>query len=164
METLIRLGVEDAGEVLTLQRAAYVPEAQLHGDLLLPPLCQTLAELGEELADPATLALGYRTEAGRLVASVRFRADPGDLETAVVHRLVVAPDRQGEGLGSEILLAGERRLPGTMRHVRLFTGERSARTLRLYARLGYVESHRDVVPAGYQLVHLRKRRRQPDGQ
>ena len=48
METLLRLGVADAGEVLTLQRAAYVPEAQAqaqaqaHGDLDRPPLRQVL--------------------------------------------------------------------------------------------------------------------------
>lgn len=33
VESLVRLGAEDAGEVLTLQRAAYVTEAQAHADL-----------------------------------------------------------------------------------------------------------------------------------
>jgi hypothetical protein len=33
-------GEGDAGEILTLQRAAYVTEAQAHGDLTLPPLTQ----------------------------------------------------------------------------------------------------------------------------
>ena len=42
--TPLRLGVADAGEVLTLQRAAYVTEARAHGDLDLPPLLETLAE------------------------------------------------------------------------------------------------------------------------
>ncbi len=37
VESLVRLGAEDAGEVLTLQRAAYVTEAQAHADLNLPP-------------------------------------------------------------------------------------------------------------------------------
>jgi hypothetical protein len=41
----LRLRTDDAGEVLTLQRAAYVTEAQAHRDLLLPPLMQTFAEL-----------------------------------------------------------------------------------------------------------------------
>ena len=36
-----RADVADAGEVLTLQRAAYVSEAQLHGDPFLPPLVES---------------------------------------------------------------------------------------------------------------------------
>lgn len=35
-----RLHAGDAGEVLTLQRAAYLTEAQAHDDLSLPPLTQ----------------------------------------------------------------------------------------------------------------------------
>jgi hypothetical protein len=66
----LRLGTGDAGEILTLQRAAYVPEAQAHGDLWLPPLTQTLQELRGELADPRVTGWGIRDQ-GRLVASVR---------------------------------------------------------------------------------------------
>jgi len=66
------LGIDDAGEVLTLQRAAYVTEAQAHGDLAMPPLTQTLAELRAELADSQVTAWGFR-ERGRLVASLRVR-------------------------------------------------------------------------------------------
>ena len=46
---IIVLGVDDAGELLTLQRAAYVTEAQTHDDPGLPPLRQTLEELRSEL-------------------------------------------------------------------------------------------------------------------
>lgn len=41
MMALLRLGPVDAGEVLTLQRAAYVPEAREHENLDLPPLLET---------------------------------------------------------------------------------------------------------------------------
>ena len=34
------LGVADAGELMTLQRAAYVTEAQLHDQPFLPPLTE----------------------------------------------------------------------------------------------------------------------------
>src|SRR5690348_12560190 len=92
----VELGPADAGEVLTLQRAAYVTEAQLHDDLALPPLWQPLDELRAELADPAVRALGLR-EGHRLLAAVRARVDGA---TASVGRLAVVPDRQGEGLGT----------------------------------------------------------------
>ena len=141
----------DAGEVLTLQRAAYVIGAQQHHDPMLPPLLQSLAELRAELADPDTVALGVR-DAGRLVAAVRLRR-LGEGRVAL-GRLVVAPDRQGEGLGTFLLGAAETAIPGT-RSVELFTGEHSAENLRLYGRVGYVETHR--TPAGaYHLVHLAK--------
>ncbi|MGJ3509042.1 hypothetical protein [Enemella sp. A6] len=38
-----------AGEILTLQRAAYITEAIAHQDLALPPLTQTLGELHDDL-------------------------------------------------------------------------------------------------------------------
>jgi hypothetical protein len=48
-DALTRLGADGAGEVLTLQRAAYVTEAQAHDDVDLPPLRQPLAEVAAEL-------------------------------------------------------------------------------------------------------------------
>lgn len=149
--TLVELSGSDAGEVLTLQRAAYVTEAQAHRDLTMPPLVQSLDELTRELTDQEVLALGLR-EKGRLVAAVRVRIghDAGELG-----RLVVAPDRQGYGLGSRLLRQTEEQLPQRIRLLRLFTGEHSLANQRLYARHGYVEAHRS--PAGdYQLVHMTK--------
>lgn len=151
-QPVARLGEADAGEVLTLQRAAYVTEARLHDDLSLPPLVQTPAEVRAELADPGVVALGVRDAAGRLVAAVRLRA-LGD-GVVVLGRLTVAPDVQGQGLGTALLRRAESAVPGT-RRVELFTGERSAANLRLYRREGYVETHRTAAGA-HQLVHLAK--------
>jgi GNAT superfamily N-acetyltransferase len=159
MESLVRLGAEDAGEVLTLQRAAYVTEAQAHADLNLPPLQQSLTEVAAELADPEVLALGWRNPSGRLVAAVRARVtttdDPG---VAEIGRLTVVPDQQGQGLGTRLLAAVEEQLPATVAALRLFTGEYSAGNLRLYARLGYRESCRQLTPVGDRLVYLSKDR------
>lgn len=146
------LQVKHAGEVLTLQRAAYVAEARHYRDLDLPPLTQTLEELHAELERADVLGLGV-WDHGRLVASVRLRVDG-----AVAHlgRLVVAPDRQGEGIGSDLLVACERVLPPAVGEVRLFTGADSDATLRLYERHGYVRQY--ATPAGtYEIVHLTKR-------
>lgn len=62
----------DAGELLTLQRAAYVTEAQAHDDPYLPPLTESLAQVRAALADPSTTTLGVRDGGGRLVASIRI--------------------------------------------------------------------------------------------
>ena len=68
IDSVVRLGVADAGELLTLQRAAYVTEAQLHEDLRLPPLVQTLDQLRTELAAPNVAAWGVRRASDRLAA------------------------------------------------------------------------------------------------
>lgn len=158
MEHLVTLGRDDAGEVLTLQRAAYVTEAQAHGDLDLPPLRESLTEVAAELGRPGVLAVGWRDDTGRLLAAVRASLSPADGGTAQIGRLAVVPDRQGQGLGTRLLEAVEHRLPAPVSELRLFTGEHSAANLRLYRRLGYRETHRVQIPAGYALVHLRKER------
>jgi len=155
---LLRLGPIDAGEVLTLQRAAYVPEAREHENLDLPPLLETFEQTKEALGDPPCFAWGIR-ESGRLVASVRIVVDGG---AGLVGRLIVAPDRQGHGLGSSLLLAAEAAAQPSVTVFRLFTGERSAGPLRMYRKLGYVETHR-TPEKHYELVHFEKPRVRPDG-
>lgn len=150
----------DAGELLTLQRAAYVTEAQAHNDLSLPPLTQSFDELVIELARPDVTAFGLRDEARRLVAAVRVYRISADPRTAELGRLVVAPDMQGQGRGSRLLELVEERLPEQVADLQLFTGEHSLGNLRLYSRFGYQETHRTPTPRGYALVHLAKRVRQ----
>jgi GNAT superfamily N-acetyltransferase len=149
----MRLGLPDAGELLTLQRAAFVPEARAHHTLDLPPLLESFDQVHTVLRDPACLVWGFR-DGGRLVAAVRIRVAGAVGE---VGRLVVAPDQQSQGLGSALMIAAEERLPRGVTLLRLFTGEHSAGPLRMYPRLGYHETHRS--PEGdYQLVHFEKAR------
>ena len=155
-DALERLGSADAGEVLTLQRAAYVTEAQAHDDLWMPPLTQSLDDLRGELDRGALHAWGFR-EHRRLVAAVRVEVH-GDL--ARLGRLVVAPDRQGRGWGTRLLRATEHELIDTVAAIELFTGEHSSANLRLYRRAGYSETGRSAAGA-YDLVQLRKNLRAP---
>lgn len=152
MVYVVRLAEADAGEVLTLQRAAYLTEARRYQDLELPPLVQTFDEVAAELRRPTTIALGAR-HGHRLVGSARLRID-GAL--AHLGRLVVAPDRQGQGIGSLLLVACERAVPAGISEVCLFTGDRSEATIRLYERHGY-ERRREEPCGTYHLVHLTKK-------
>ena len=136
------------GELLTLQRAAYVTEAQLYDDVRLPALVQTPDELADELARSSCLAA---LAGSRLVGAVRTRERDGVLH---VGRLAVAPDLQGRGIGTRLLLAAERST--TLPRAALFTGARSTANLRLYRRHGYVETAREPVRPGLELVHLVK--------
>jgi len=146
----------DAGELLTLQRAAYVTEAQLYDDLRLPALTQTLDELRAEL----DIGTAYTaTVAGRIVGTVRVRADAS---TWHVGRLAVAPDQQGRGIGSALLAHVEAQAGPDVATFALFTGHRSVANLRLYARHGYVPVRREVLSETVTLVHLVRSRAAPE--
>lgn len=147
-----RAGVGDAGEVLTLQRAAYVTEAQLYGDPHLPPLTQTLDELVSELSVGTCLKA---TSGQRIVGAVRAR-HAGDIWH--IGRLMVAPDQQGLGIGTSLLRAVEAEAPAPVATFALFTGADSASNVRLYERCGYSVVRRESLPRGPGLVHLEKRR------
>lgn len=137
----------DAGELLTLQRAAYVTEGQLHGDLSIPPLTQTLDELRADLLVVPRLKA---VDGPRIVGSARAE-QTGDV--LAIGRLAVAPDRQGKGLGTRLLAAAEALAGPEVKQFALFTGERSLANVRLYERCGYV-----VVRREGGLVHLDKPR------
>lgn len=145
-----QLTASHAGEILTLQRAAYLTEAAAHNDFDLPPLTQTLSELVDELGSDDVIALGMRDDT-RLVGAVRLRR----VGTAVeLGRLTVAPDRQGQGIGTFLLAEAERAFLEA-REMRLFTGEHSLANIRLYERVGYNETERTPVGT-YSLVHFTK--------
>lgn len=142
------LTVADAGEVLTLQRAAYVSEAQLYDDPRLPPLTQTLQELRAELSVARGLAA---VEGARIVGAVRARQQGPVLH---IERLTVAPDQQRQGIGTALLGAIE--TCGGATYAELFTGHLSAANLRLYERMGYHEKRREQLTPGITLVYLGK--------
>ena len=155
MVEIARALPEDAGEILTLQRAAYVTEAQLYGDPFIAPLVESLDQV-RTVIETATVLKA--TDGGRVVGAVRGRTSGS---TCLVGRLVVAPDRQGQGIGSALLAAMHEAVP-EVAAFDLFTGHLSEGNLRLYRRLGYRETQRERVQDHLMLVHLR-RESQPAG-
>lgn len=142
---------EDAGEVLTLQRAAFVQEALIYDSIRMPPFTQTLDEVRSELVDN----LGQVALIGhRVVGAVRARRDGALL---LIGRLAIAPDVQGLGIGSRLLQAVEARgREAGCREAELFTGSLSEANLRLYTSLGYRETQRVEGDDGVEEVFLRK--------
>ncbi|HEU5033081.1 MAG TPA: GNAT family N-acetyltransferase [Spirillospora sp.] len=141
----------DAGEILTLQRAAYVSEAQLYGDPFIPPLVESLEQLRKVLEGDAVV---LKAVLGARIAGA-VRAQFSD-HTCLVGRLVVAPDLQGRGIGGRLMRALEEAVAGRADACVLFTGHLSEGNLRLYRRLGYAETHRERVAAHLTFVHMRK--------
>ncbi|MEO3790096.1 GNAT family N-acetyltransferase [Nonomuraea sp. B10E15] len=142
----------DAGEILTLQRAAYVSEAQLYGDPYIPPLVESLEQMRKAIEGAVVLKALDAGRPGRIVGAVRGQLSGA---TCVVGRLVVAPDRQGQGLGTALLRALHEAVPQASAFD-LFTGHLSEGNVRLYRRLGYRETHRERMDDHLTLVHLRR--------
>lgn len=147
------LGAEHAGEALTVQRAAYVTEAQRYREPAIPPLTETLEQLRADLAS-GVLAFGA-WRGHRLVGAVRGRVDGSRMEVA---RFVVAPDQQRSGIGAALLAAVQDAAPAQVSVFWLTTGERSDDNLSVYRRAGYVVTGRTTDSAGVGLVRLERPR------
>lgn len=143
--------VADAGEVMTLQRAAFVDEARIYDSVHLPAFAETLEQVRADLAEN----LGCVALAGtRIVGAVRAKTSG---ELLLIGRIAIVPDLHGHSVGSRLLEACEvrgRRAGCT--ESELFTGSLSEANLRLYERLGYVESERVPQSGGIEEVYLRK--------
>nr|WP_218886409.1 GNAT family N-acetyltransferase [Kineococcus aurantiacus] len=145
----------DAGELLTVQRAAFVGEAQRYGDPFLPPLREDLDAVRAAVAAQVVLVA---REGTRLVGSVRVRVQD---RVGHVGRLAVAPDRQRRGIGTALLTALEDAVPQGVRELRLFTGGDSAENIARYERAGYARCGESADDRGVRLVHLVKVLRPP---
>lgn len=145
------VGDETAGELLTVRRAAFVSEAQLYDDPHIPPLTQTLDELRADLADPDVVTLGAWI-GPRLVGSIRVGREG---TKATLGRLAVAPDLQGQGIGTRLLLAVPEHLPSDTSEVWVFTGQDSVQNLAMYTKHGY-EHQYDQAAGDLTYAYLRK--------
>jgi len=74
----------------------------------------------------------------------------------LVENVAVAPDAQGQGVGSALLALAEHEAAGRgLTELRLFTHERMTDNLAYYPRRGYVETHR-TDDGGFHRVHFAK--------
>lgn len=145
-----RASVEDAEEILTLQKLAYVSEAELIDDFTIPPLHQTREEVEAEFQYQVFLKVELD---GRIMGSVRSYLERG---TCYVGKLIVHPEVQNRGIGTMLLHAAEGQFPGAERY-ELFTGEKSERNLHIYRKHGYRAFKRQVVSKKLTLVYMEKR-------
>lgn len=143
--------VEDVAEILDLQRLAYRSEGALYGDYSIPPLTQTLDELRAHFGSRLFLKA---VEEGTIIGSVRAHQQG---LTCHVERLIVHPDFQRRGIGTELLKQIEAGFPEA-RRFELFTGYKSAGNIRLYERSGYKAFRRESVSESLCLVFMEKTR------
>jgi ribosomal protein S18 acetylase RimI-like enzyme len=141
--------INDATEILALQRLAYQTEAALYNDWSIPPLMQTLDELRAEFAHMMILKTGLKD---RIVGSVRAYERGG---VCFIGRLIVHPQFQRQGIGSRLMRAVESSFSAAAKF-ELFTGNKSEGNIRLYKRLGYGICRTQVVSSNLSLVFLEK--------
>jgi N-acetylglutamate synthase-like GNAT family acetyltransferase len=147
---ILEASLEDAREILDLQKLAYQSEAAIWNDYSIPPLTQTLEEVCAQFRDH--IFLKAIDENGRIIGSVRASHDT---ETCYIGKLIVHPDAQNRGLGTKIMQAIEKKFQDVQRF-ELFTGTKSERNLYVYQKLGYRIFKQKKLSETVELVYLEK--------
>jgi predicted GNAT family N-acyltransferase len=147
-----RLREEDIGELLTLQRAAFLLDAQLYGDPFLPALTQTFEQLRADVADPNRVFLAAKL-GDRLVGSVRALR-----QGRIIHigRLMTAPDLTRCGIGGSLLGAIEAAMEEDAYFFELRTGAKSTVNIEMYQRRGYRIVNETTDESGMMVVNMSK--------
>lgn len=139
-------------EILSLQKEAYLSEAEIYDDYNIPPLQQTDAEIESEFGK----GLFLKAESdGRIIGSVRAYEEN---DVCYIGKLIVKVDHQNLGLGTVLLEAIESRFPSA-KVFELFTGTNSKKNLHIYQKKGYLISHKKVITPALTMVFLRKKSR-----
>ena len=143
--------VDEAAQILALQKSAYQIEAAIYNDFTIQPLRQTIEELREEYQKQTVLKVEID---GEIVGSVRaFQKD----RTCFVGKLIVQPSFQNRGIGSALLLSVENLFPEAERF-ELYTGSKSEKNLYLYSKNGYKVFNQQPLTDSITLNYLEKKR------
>jgi ribosomal protein S18 acetylase RimI-like enzyme len=129
MNKIQRADMEDAYEILTLQKLAYISEAEILGDYTIQPLTQSLDSLVNEFDH--NLILKYVSE-GKIIGSIRANEEKG---TCYISKLMVHPNHQNKGIGKALV----REIENVFSSVRyeLFTSSQSIKNVSFYEKLGF---------------------------
>ena len=144
-----KASVENAEEILNLQELAYQSEAAIYNDYSIPPLTQSLEEIRDDFENMIFLVAEIN---GKIIGSVRAFAKSG---TCHIGRLIVHPDYQNQGIGTQLLSKIEEMFSKS-RRFELFTGHKSEKNLYLYQKLGYNIFRDETVTKELKLVYLEK--------
>lgn len=141
---------EDIAAVLELQKRCYLENGMRYNDLSIPPLCQTPDELKSELDTGAILKV---TSKGIIVGSIRAHCKE---DTCYIGKLIVHPEYQNQGIGTELLHSIERYFFRVGRF-ELFTGNKDEKNLYLYKKHGYKEFKQVEISNDLVLIFMEKK-------
>jgi len=152
---LIRsVGIKDYGEMFTLQRAAFVDEGRLYQSLDTPALNETFDKFISRISNSTSWVA---IDKNRIVGGVCLRIHQ---DVLFVERLMVAPDRRGEGIGSKLLRTSESAaLDAGHQSLCLVVGDLAVNLQRFYEHCGWKRTNSYQVP-DYEHVILHEMEKQ----
>ncbi len=122
--------IEDAEEILALQKLAFQSEAALlYDDYGIPPLMETLEEIKTHFRSHIIFKALLN---GKIIGTVRAGEENG---VCLISRLAVHPEMQNQGIGAALLEEIEKYY-GCERFT-LFTAAKSYNNIHLYQKYGY---------------------------
>lgn len=139
----------DLSKILELQYLAYQSEAKLFNNQKIPPLTQTLEDIEEDYKKG--IILKTLNEDNIIIGSVRAYCDN---DIIYIGKLMVHPQWQHKGIGTNLLLEVEKIYPNKI--YELFTSTRSNTNIRLYEYLGYKIFREESINNELSFVYLRK--------
>lgn len=142
--------IEDASEILSLQKVCYQSEAEIYRDYNIPPFIQTLEEIESEFGVYFFLKA---VEDDRIIGSVRARMITPD--TLYIGRLIVHPDSQNQGIGSKLMDKIENKFPYA-EGFELITGHLSLKNIKFYERRGFEVFKTEKLTSNLSLLYLAK--------
>ncbi len=142
-----RATINDAAEILRLQKLAFESQAKIYDDYSLPPLTQSLEDLRAEFEKQDFLKASID---GRIIGSVRAHMEQ---DTCFIERLIVHPDYQNHGVGTRLMNEIERHFSNAGRFA-LFTGHKSEKNICLYQKLGYRIFKSEEIREGLTLLYM----------
>lgn len=147
---IIKANKTDLSKILELQYLAYQSEAKLFNNQKIPPLTQTLKDIEEDYNKG--IILKALNEDSIIIGSVRAYYDTNII---YIGKLMVHPDWQYQGIGTNLLLEVEKIYPNMI--YELFTSSKSENNLKFYKNLGYKTFKEKSINDELKFIYLRKR-------
>lgn len=142
--------LQEAEEILILQKLAYQSEAQIINDYTIQPLTQSLKEIKEEFHKQTFFAAYHKDN---IVGSIRTEVKA---QTCYINKLIVHPNFQNSGLGTRLLQTAETHRHTIATSFQLFTGEKSTKNRYFYEKHGYTLITTETISQKLTLVHYQK--------
>ncbi len=122
---------DDLEEILTLQKFSYEENGRRYNNFNIPPLTQTLDDIREEFKKQ--IFLKAENEKGKIIGSIRAYEENNFCH---IGRLMVSPEYQNNGIGSNLLKEIEKGFPN-VKKFKLFTGCKDEKNICLYKKNGF---------------------------